>query len=185
MFAPSFVGSWHLGILRAPSLPSPVMNHRQMQSFVTLAIVRLSPHHRLLTTCVGVCLLIRYPVSKGHPRLLRQCILRCLRTESNGPRCPFTQASETQSSLRPLPPWVPPPPRDLRSLKTKHIQVSYPMFLPSSSGRPLPLRKEVIQPHLPIRLPCYDFTPVIDPTLGGWLPGGLPHRLWVLSTPMV
>jgi hypothetical protein len=23
-------------------------------------------------------------------------------------------------------------------------------------------RKEVIQPHLPIRLPCYDFTPVID-----------------------
>ena len=25
-------------------------------------------------------------------------------------------------------------------------------------------RKEVIQPHLPIRLPCYDFTPVINPT---------------------
>ena len=30
-------------------------------------------------------------------------------------------------------------------------------------------RKEVIQPHLPIRLPCYDFTPIICPTLGGWL----------------
>ena len=26
------------------------------------------------------------------------------------------------------------------------------------------LRKEVIQPHLPIRLPCYDLTPIIDPT---------------------
>ena len=26
------------------------------------------------------------------------------------------------------------------------------------------LRKEVIQPHLPIRLPCYDFTPIIRPT---------------------
>ena len=26
------------------------------------------------------------------------------------------------------------------------------------------LRKEVIQPHLPIRLPCYDFTPIINPT---------------------
>ena len=25
------------------------------------------------------------------------------------------------------------------------------------------LRKEVIQSHLPIRLPCYDFTPVIEP----------------------
>ena len=30
-------------------------------------------------------------------------------------------------------------------------------------------RKEVIQPHLPIRLPCYDFTPVIGLTLDGWL----------------
>ncbi len=28
------------------------------------------------------------------------------------------------------------------------------------------LRKEVIQPHLPIRLPCYDFTPIIKPTFG-------------------
>ena len=27
-------------------------------------------------------------------------------------------------------------------------------------------RKEVIQPHLPIRLPCYDFTPVISLTFG-------------------
>ena len=36
------------------------------------------------------------------------------------------------------------------------------------------LRKEVIQPHLPIRLPCYDFTPIICPTLGGWLQKGYP-----------
>ena len=28
------------------------------------------------------------------------------------------------------------------------------------------LRKEVIQPHLPIRLPCYDFTPIANPTFG-------------------
>ena len=31
------------------------------------------------------------------------------------------------------------------------------------------LRKEVIQPHLPIRLPCYDFTLIIDPTFGSAL----------------
>ena len=31
------------------------------------------------------------------------------------------------------------------------------------------LRKEVIQPHLPIRLPCYDFTPVINPAFGSVL----------------
>ena len=36
------------------------------------------------------------------------------------------------------------------------------------SSRSLP-RKEVIQPHLPIRLPCYDFTPVIGLTFDGWL----------------
>ena len=30
-------------------------------------------------------------------------------------------------------------------------------------------RKEVIQPHLPVRLPCYDFVPVTGPTLGGCL----------------
>ena len=30
-------------------------------------------------------------------------------------------------------------------------------------------RKEVIQPHLPVRLPCYDFTPIICPTLDGCL----------------
>ena len=28
------------------------------------------------------------------------------------------------------------------------------------------LRKEVIQPHLPIRLPCYDFTLITTPTFG-------------------
>ena len=27
------------------------------------------------------------------------------------------------------------------------------------------LRKEVIQPQVPLRLPCYDFTPVIDHTV--------------------
>ena len=30
-------------------------------------------------------------------------------------------------------------------------------------------RKEVIQPHLPIRLPCYDFTPVMKLTVVGAL----------------
>jgi hypothetical protein len=37
------------------------------------------------------------------------------------------------------------------------------------------LRKEVIQPHVPVRLPCYDFIPVTDPTFGSSLPKGLGH----------
>ena len=38
---------------------------------------------------------------------------------------------------------------------------------PSIRGLP---RKEVIQPHLPVRLPCYDFTPITSPTFDGSLP---------------
>ena len=44
------------------------------------------------------------------------------------------------------------------------------------------VRKEVIQPQVPLRLPCYDFTPIIDPTFDGCLPEGLDHRLRVLPT---
>ena len=43
------------------------------------------------------------------------------------------------------------------------------------------LRKEVIQPQVPLRLPCYDFTPVADPTVVGVYK----HRLRVEPTPMV
>ena len=53
---------------------------------------------------------------------------------------------------------------------------------PLLSGLP---RKEVIQPQLPLRLPCYDFTPVASPTFDGSFPYGLGHRLRVLLTPMV
>ena len=35
------------------------------------------------------------------------------------------------------------------------------------------LRKEVIQPHLPVRLPCYDFVPIANPTFDGSL-----HKGW-------
>jgi hypothetical protein len=41
-------------------------------------------------------------------------------------------------------------------------------------------RKEVIQPQLPLRLPCYDFTPITSPTFDSCLPEGLAHRLRVL-----
>ena len=44
------------------------------------------------------------------------------------------------------------------------------------------LRKEVIQPHLPVRLPCYDFVPIADPTFDGSLSCELGHRLRVLPT---
>jgi hypothetical protein len=51
------------------------------------------------------------------------------------------------------------------------------LVLPTNKGsnlepqlpvQPLP-RKEVIQAHLPVLLPCYDFVPVTSPTLDGSL----------------
>jgi len=42
----------------------------------------------------------------------------------------------------------------------------------------------VIQPQVPLRLPCYDFAPVIGLTFDGCLPCGLAHRLQVPPTSM-
>ena len=39
---------------------------------------------------------------------------------------------------------------------------------PAAAG--ILLRKEVIQPHLPVRLPCYDFAPVISLTFDVSIP---------------
>src|SRR3954468_4200455 len=54
----------------------------------------------------------------------------------------------------------------------------YPRILTRGS------RKEVIQPQVPLRLPCYDFAPVTELAFGGSLPCGLGHRLRALPTPM-
>jgi hypothetical protein len=50
------------------------------------------------------------------------------------------------------------------------------------SDRQVLLRKEVIQPHLPVRLPCYDFVLIADPTFDsslhkGWATGFGCYRL--------
>ena len=52
---------------------------------------------------------------------------------------------------------------------------------PSPKRESILLRKEVIQPHLPVRLPCYDLALLTDLTLSVFLPCGLDQRFWVLS----
>ena len=65
-----------------------------------------------------------------------------------------------------------------RSLKTEQRSVApapstrlsrHQRHVRSTLGKCLP-RKEVIQPQLPLRLPCYDFTPITSPTFDGCLP---------------
>ena len=45
------------------------------------------------------------------------------------------------------------------------LSISQPISVSAQRSDTLSSRKEVIQPHLPIRLPCYDFTPVMNPTV--------------------
>jgi len=40
----------------------------------------------------------------------------------------------------------------------------------------------VIQPQVLLQLPCYDFTPIINHTVGTCLPCGLAQRLLVQPT---
>jgi hypothetical protein len=73
-------------------------------------------------------------------------------------------------------------PARCRASSTPGAGCSAVLHVPPQWGLP---RKEVIQPQLPLRLPCYDFTPVTGPTFDGSLPKGLGHRLRVLPTPVV
>ena len=85
----------------------------------------------------------------------------------------YTPISLTKGSLHPL--------EDLRAFKIKQrlrtsLKLRHRIFRSSLTCRfgysllyPRLHRKEVIQPHLPIRLPCYDFTPVIGLTFDSWL----------------
>ena len=77
--------------------------------------------------------------------------------------CRSIPASPSESPLRlsaPLPLGRP----GIRSGSDSTVLRLHSCF--SSTLASLP-RKEVIQPHLPIRLPCYDFTPVIGLTFDG------------------
>ena len=65
--------------------------------------------------------------------------------------------------------------KDMLSLTTEQQNNLYLSFL----------RKEVIQPHLPIRLPCYDFTPVTGSTFDSSLLKGWVTGLRAFPTPMV
>ena len=59
-------------------------------------------------------------------------------------------------------------------------KLGLPLRQPSSSfTKRKNSRKEVIQPQVLLQLPCYDFTPITDHTLGASLPCGLVWRLLV------
>ena len=96
---------------------------------------------------------------------------------------------EPKSISAPLPAGPQGNPRSQRSLPHQHAHTN-PETIPGAwatrrtpDRRPEKLRrKEVIQPHLPVRLPCYDLVPITSLTLDGSIHKGLGHRLRVLPT---
>jgi hypothetical protein len=118
------------------------------------------------------------PVQRGHPLRTQQCARPA---EKPTGRCLVLPLFLEQ-------PHFPPPepharvrysrPSTTNRKRTEHAPVNTP-------GRRCPvklLRKEVIQPHLPVRLPCYDFVPIASPTFDRSPPDGLGHGLRVLPT---
>jgi hypothetical protein len=60
---------------------------------------------------------------------------------------------------------------------TKNFSINILKGKENNSEQVFRSKKEVFQPHLPVRLPCYDLAPVTSFTLGGSL------RLPTLGTP--
>ena len=106
----------------------------------------------------------------------------------------LSSVCSNQLSYRPMPrpsaPGSQRTKRHARSLKTgqqahEGLQTSFDLVAAPPSRAEELLRKEVIQPQVPLRLPCYDFTPVTSHSLGAAFPCGLGKPLLEQLTPMV
>jgi hypothetical protein len=145
-----------------------------------IAAVHVLP--RLLVPRHPPCALTILTVSSARARRRGRCIRR--RTRRHARRkypflafvqfSSFVEAVERRSSAR-GPSKLSSDPRRRAGTRPSRRQAARPVDIREC----LP-RKEVIQPQLPLRLPCYDFTPITSPTFDGCLPKGLAHRLRVL-----
>ena len=89
------------------------------------------------------CEIIREHKYRGHPRSLRK---RRLKTSRRSPQ--------------PIKAFRPDEPLDYGIVCGRLKYVRSRIFRRPENRDYVLLRKEVIQPHLPIRLPCYDFVPL-------------------------
>ena len=67
----------------------------------------------------------------------------------------------------------------VRAMRRLGLPVLSPAQGPGPLARPVVLRKEVIQPQVLLRLPCYDLVPITGFAFGAFLPdcSGLDERL--------
>jgi hypothetical protein len=157
--------------------------------------IRTSRHHWLVSTSTGLIAAAHVLHRLLAPRHPPCALIFLIRKNTCVATMEFSRCTRVGAHKRK-------PPPEQRSLKTQqreYVEVDVVLgdlvfrteknfhqrarsLRSKSSGFP---RKEVIQPQLPLRLPCYDFTPVTNPTFDGSLPCGLGHRLRVLPASMV
>ena len=183
----SFIGSWCQGIHRAPLVTWPQRCSRPLcssQATGKTSRHRCAPHNRGRPPTTS----LPCPWT-SHPRPIHQqdteeprtnaCSLRpqqraqSLRdTHLTNPTAQHDETSTTDTRTNPSQRSThEPPPGDTHPWQTTSTEP--PTRHPASTRRQLLLRKEVIQPHLPVRLPCYDFVPIAGPTFDSSLPQGV------------
>jgi hypothetical protein len=125
------------------------------------------------------------------PARLEPGISRCTTLGLSKPNSTRTMSSNSSLAGRPPIERVTGKPGFRRHSLNSREGTGSPMFTKVGSARLLTIasdrskqssklpRKEVIQPQVPLRLPCYDFTPITSQTLDGSLPCGLGRRLLV------
>ena len=199
----SFIGSWCQGIHRAPLLTCPQIFDARVHCAVLKIRVVPVP---VFVACLRPALISSGgrstrdgPPSRNRPRQARG---RWKGRRCSG-RCPFPQdPTACQADLAPARRFPTAEAAVLTLVVCKICQIVNvpPLSKPSRGECPqlaldtradqmaggtecqVLLRKEVIQPHLPVRLPCYDFVPIADPTFDSSLSCELGHWLRVLPT---
>jgi hypothetical protein len=175
----SFFGSWCQGIRRVP------LSTWQLQMMLA-STVQFSRYGRSRRSSATAWRGDTGP-SRGRPNSGRSLRTQQRARPAHPPGPAFRAASGRTSRPRPMPgpnsqcsTNEQPPQNPL--MKNERLRYGSGRDTDIRRARQVLLRKEVIQPHLPVRLPCYDFVPIAGPTFDGSLPYGLGHRLRVLPT---
>ncbi len=182
----SFFGSWCQGIHRAPLLTWPQRCSRPLCSSqdtdgadpvaaalaqrggVRRGSVRACPNPTAPPRRNGV-----HGLEKGGHRPLPQDPTACLSRPDPIPTVPTARRRLYYVEVRRRAGLVVSvPPLSTTPARTSG-RGSGPAAVRAPRARQALHRKEVIQPHLPVRLPCYDFVPIADPTFDGSL-----HKGW-------
>ena len=184
--ATSFISSWCQGIHRMPTKTK--QNHRTKRCSQPLYSSQTTHHtHQNHPNTGGNPSEQAQQPPNTHPttggRVLNENPTACPPTTPQPPAL-STREEETQqlNDAQPQqrrPPTTPGGAETQQSTRRKHHQATKTRGTLPQTGLP---RKEVIQPHLPVRLPCYDFVPIASPTFDSSPPYGLGHRLRVLPT---